>query len=402
MPMRSLDDFAYSKLAELERASLRRTLAESFRREGPWIERDGRRLLSFSCNDYLNLSHHPALKAAATAALEHYGVGAGASRLVTGNNPLFRELEERLARLKGTEAVCVFGSGYLANAGIVPALAGAPDLILIDELAHACLWAGTNLSRARTLVFRHNDVAHAKALLSENRARARNTLLVTDGVFSMDGDLAPLQELAALCAAFDTWLMTDDAHGLGVIGGGRGSAFAAGGAHVPLQMGTLSKAIGGYGGYLCASRAVIDLMKTRARTLIYSTALPPAMVAAAIAALTIIESEPELTAKPLAKARAFTSHLGLAQAQSPIVPLIIGEPEAALQASNKLADEGFLVTPIRPPTVPVGTARLRFAFTALHPDEEIARLAEAVRALVALAPARREIPKEMAKCPPSS
>ena len=228
MPMRSLDDFAVRKLAELDRASLRRTLAESFRGEGPWIERDGRRLLSFSCNDYLNLSHHPALKSAATAAIAQYGVGAGASRLVTGNHPLFRELEERLARLKGTEAACVFGSGYLANAGIVPALAGAPDLILIDELAHACLWAGTQLSRARTLVFRHNDVAHAKALLSENRSRVRHALLVTDGVFSMDGDLAPLPELGALCAAFDTWLMTDDAHGLGVIGNGRGSAFAAG------------------------------------------------------------------------------------------------------------------------------------------------------------------------------
>jgi len=403
MPMRSLDDFAYSKLAELERASLRRTLAESLREDGPWVLREGRRFLSFSCNDYLNLTHHPALKAAATAAIENYGVGAGASRLVTGNHPLFRELEERLARLKGTEAACVFGSGYLANTGIVPVLAGAPDLILIDELAHACLWAGTNLSRARTLVFRHNDVAHAKALLSENRARARNALLVTDGVFSMDGDLAPLQELAALCAAFDTWLMADDAHGLGVIGSGRGSAFAAGQSGlVPLQMGTLSKAIGGYGGYLCASRAVIDLMKTRARTLIYSTALPPASAAAAIAALTIIESEPGLTAKPLAKARAFTSRLGLPEAQSPIVPLIIGEPDAALQASNKLAEEGFLVTPIRPPTVPVGTARLRFAFTALHPDEEIARLAEAVRALFAFAPARKEIPEEIAKCPPSS
>jgi 8-amino-7-oxononanoate synthase len=255
------------------------------------------------------------------------------------------------------------------------------------------------LSRARTLVFRHNDVAHAKALLSENRVRARHALLVTEGVFSMDGDLAPLQELAALCAAFDTWLMTDDAHGLGVIGEGRGSAFAAGESKcVPLQMGTLSKAIGGYGGYLCASRAVIDLMQTRARTLIYSTALPPAMVAAAIAALTIIESEPGLTAKPLAQARAFTSRLGLALAQSPIVPLVIGEPEAALQASNKLAEEGFLVTAIRPPTVPVGTARLRFAFTALHPDEEIARLAEAVRALIAFAPARQETPK----CPPPS
>ena len=399
MPMRSLDDFAVRKLEELDRASLRRTLAESFRGEGPWIERDGRRLLSFSCNDYLNLSHHPALKSAATAAIAQYGVGAGASRLVTGNHPLFRELEARLARLKGTEAACVFGSGYLANAGIIPALAGAPDLILIDELAHACLWAGTNLSRARTLAFRHNDVGHAKALLSENRARVRNSLLVTDGVFSMDGDLAPLQELAAFCAAFDTWLMTDDAHGLGVIGNGRGSAFGAGlSGQVPLQMGTLSKAIGGYGGYLCASRAVIDLVKTRARTLIYSTALPPAMAAAAIAALTIIGSEPGLTAKPLAKARAFTARLGLPEAQSPIVPLVLGEPEAAVQASNKLAEEGFLVTPIRPPTVPAGTARLRFAFTALHPDEEIARLADAVRALAAFSPTRQEIPK----CPQPS
>jgi 8-amino-7-oxononanoate synthase len=394
MPMRSLDDFAVRKLEELDRASLRRTLAESFRGKGPWIERDGRRLLSFSCNDYLNLSHHPALKSAATAAIAQYGVGAGASRLVTGNHPLFRELEERLARLKATEAACVFGSGYLANAGIVPALAGAQDLIVIDELAHACLWAGTQLSRAQILVFRHNDVAHAKALLSENRARVRNSLLVTDGVFSMDGDLAPLQELAAVCTAFDTWLMTDDAHGLGVIGNGRGSAFAAGGgALVPLQMGTLSKAIGGYGGYLCASRPVIDLIKTRARTLIYSTALPPTMAAAAIAALTIIESEPGLTAKPLAKARAFTSRLGLPEAQSPIVPLVLGAPDAALQASNTLAEQGFLVTPIRPPTVPVGTARLRFAFTAMHPDEEIARLADAVRALIECTPPRKEIPK---------
>ncbi len=397
--MQSLDDFAVRKLEELDRASLRRTLAESFRGEGPWVERGGRRLLSFSCNDYLNLSHHPALKSAARAAIAQYGVGAGASRLVTGNHPLFRELEERLARLKGTEAACVFGSGYLANAGIVPVLAGAPDLILIDELAHACLWAGTQLSRARTLVFRHNDIGHVRALLSESRSRFRHALLVTDGVFSMDGDLAPLQELAAVCAAFDTWLMTDDAHGFGVVGNGRGSAFAAGGgARVPLQMGTLSKAIGGYGGYLCAPRAVIDLMKTRARTLIYSTALPPAMAAAAIAALMIIESEPTLTAKPLAKARAFTARLGLPEAQSPIVPLVLGEPDAALQASDKLAAEGFLVAPIRPPTVPEGTARLRFAFTARHPAEEIARLAEAVRALVAFAPAR----KKSAKCPPSS
>jgi len=404
MPMRSLDDFACRKLEELDRALLRRTLAECLREGGPWVNRGGRRLLSFSCNDYLNLSSHPALKAAAIAAIGQHGVGAGASRLVTGNHPLFRELESRLAGLKGTEAACVFGSGYLANSGIIPVLAGAQDLVLIDELAHACLWAGTKLSAAQTLVFRHNDVAHARALLAEKRLHFRHALLVTDGVFSMDGDLAPVEELAALCRAYDTWVMTDDAHGLGVIGGGRGSAFAAGASgQVPLQMGTLSKAIGGYGGYLCASRPVIDLMKTRARTLIYSTALPPMIVAAAIAALAIIESEPELTMKPLAKARAFTSRLGLPEAQSPIVPLIVGEPEAALHASNKLAEEGFLVTPIRPPTVPAGTARLRFAFTAMHPDEEVARLAEAVRALIASSPAPATMKAlQETQCPPSS
>jgi 8-amino-7-oxononanoate synthase len=381
IPMRSLDDFAAHKLEELDRASLRRTLAESFREEGPWVVRDGRRFLSFSCNDYLNLTHRPEIKAAAIAAIERYGAGAGASRLVTGNHPLFGELEGRLARLKGTEAACVFGSGYLANTGIIPALSGEGDLILIDELAHACVWAGTQLSRARALTFRHNDIGHVEELLKANRPRARHALLVTDGVFSMDGDVAPIEELAALCSAYDTWLMTDDAHGLGVIGNGRGSAFAADGALVPLQMGTLSKAIGSYGGYLCASRPMIDLMKNRARTLVYSTALPPAMAAAAIAALTIVENEPELIAKPLAKAQAFTSHLDLPKAQSPIVPLIVGAPEAAITASRKLAEQGFLVTPIRPPTVPQGTARLRFAFSAMHPDDEIARLAQTVRSL---------------------
>jgi 8-amino-7-oxononanoate synthase len=385
--VRSLDQFAAAKLAELERVSLRRRLSESLREHGPRVVHEGRRLLSFSCNDYLNLTHHPAVKAAAIAAIERYGTGAGASRLVTGNHPLLGELEERLARLKDTEAACVFGSGYLANTGIIPVLAGENDLILIDELAHACLWAGTQLSRARTVAFRHNDAGHAEALLKESRPRARHALVVTDGVFSMDGDLAPIADLTALCTSYDAWLMTDDAHGLGVIGSGRGSAYAAGARPVPLQMGTLSKAIGSYGGYFCASKAVIDLIKTRARTLIYSTALPPAMAAAAIAALTIIENEPELCAKPLAKAQAFTSQLCLTTAQSPIVPLILGMPEAAMEASRKLAEEGFLVTPIRPPTVPKGTARLRFAFTAGHPDEEIARLAQAVRPLCEFAAA---------------
>jgi len=380
--MRSLDQFAGEKLAALESAQLRRMPAVT-NRSGVWAERDGRRLLSFSCNDYLNLSQHPAVVAAAIEATKRYGVGAGASRLVTGNHPLYAELEERLARLKGTEAACVFGSGYLANIGIIPALVGPDDLILIDELSHACLHAGAKLSGAITQLYRHADVDHAEALLAANRDRKKRALIATDGVFSMDGDTAPLAALSELAQRFDAWLISDDAHGLGVVGGGRGSAFVNGAAtlpiEVPLQMGTLSKAIGAYGGYLCASRAVVDLMRTRARTFIYSTGLPPGVVAASIAALEVIEQDPAYAAKPLRKARLFTRSLNLPDAQSAIVPLIVGDTAAALAASDLLRDNGFLVIAIRPPTVPAGTARLRFSFTALHDDDDIARLAEMVR-----------------------
>src|SRR5262245_15720436 len=381
--MQSLDDFATKKLATLGSKSLHRVLVETDRIDGIWVERNGRRLLSFCCNDYLNLTHHPALKEAARAAIARYGTGSGASRLVTGNHPLFGELERRLARLKGAEAACVFGSGYLANAGIIPALVGPDDLVLIDELAHSCLWAGAQLARAAVLTFRHCDVAHAEALLGRHRGHHRHVLIATEGVFSMDGDLAPLRGLAALAERFDAWLMTDDAHGLGVIGGGRGSTFAHGSpVAVPLQMGTLSKAIGGYGGYLCASAPVIDLIHNRARTFVYSTGLPPATVAAAIAALELIAREPAYAALPLQKAKSFTRHADLPEATSPIVPLAIGEANAALAAAQRLEADGFLVIAIRPPTVPNGTARLRFTFTALHPDSEIERLAKVVRALI--------------------
>lgn len=376
--MRSLSEFAAEKLGVLERAKLRRTPEETAR-AGIWVERNGRRLLSFSCNDYLNLSQHPKIIAAAIAATERYGIGAGASRLVTGNHPLYAELEERLARLKGSEAACVFGSGYLANTGIVPVLVGPDDLIVLDELSHACLHAGAKLSGAKIHLYRHANAAHVQTLLAAHRAETKRALIATDGVFSMDGDLAPLAELADIAKHFDAWLLSDDAHGLGVVGGGRGSTFAVGGAEVPLQMGTLSKAVGTYGGYLCASQPVIDLMRTRARTFIYSTGLPPPVVAAAIAALDVIETEPGYVAEPLRKARQFTRALNLPEAQSAIVPVIVGETEAALSASELLREEGFLVVAIRPPTVPAGTARLRFAFTAQHPDAEIERLADAVR-----------------------
>ena len=374
--MQSLDKFAADKLSALERDQLRRELAETARSAGAGAQRRGRQLISFSCNDYLGLSQDPRVLAAFKDAAERYGTGSGASRLVTGNHPLYRDLETRLARLKGTDDACAFGSGYLANLGIIPSLAGPEDIVFADELAHACLLGGGTLSRARLELFRHNDVEHLEELLTTHRRNHGHALILTDGVFSMDGDLAPLPALAALATRFDAWLMTDDAHGIGVVGGGRGSGFIAGTeAEVPLQMGTLSKAVGSYGGYLCASQSVIDLIRNRARTFVYSTGLPPSVVAASIAALEIISTDPDLVARPLAHARLFTGLLGLPAAQSAIVPLVLGSPERALAASAALEDEGFLVTAIRPPTVPAGTARLRFAFSAVHTEDDIRRLA---------------------------
>jgi len=218
--------------------------------------------------------------------------------------------------------------------------------------------------------------------LTEHRAASPHAMVVTDGVFSMDGDLAPVAALAELAARHDAWLMTDDAHGIGVIGSGRGSSFVDGGkAAVPLQMGTLSKAIGGYGGYLCAAQPVIDLIRTRARSFIYSTGLPPASVAASIAALDLIEQYPDYAALPLVKARLFCAAAGLPEPQSCIVPVVLGDPVRTLAAAQMLEEQGFLVTPIRPPTVPEGTSRLRFTFTAMHDNDDILRLAGLVKPL---------------------
>lgn len=371
----ALDAFATSKLAKLEARSQRRHLVDTGRLDEALAERGGRTLISFCCNDYLNLSHNADVKEAAIEAIRRYGTGSGASRLVTGNNPLFGELEKRLARLKQAEDCVVFGSGYLANLGIIPTLAGPGDLILADELAHACLLSGTKLSGAETHIFRHNDLAHLTELLAAHRNSARHCLILTDGVFSMDGDFAPVAEMAKLARAHDAWLMTDDAHGLGIAGGGRGSSFTqTGKLDVPLQMGTLSKAIGGYGGYICASKPVCDFIRTRARTLIYSTGLPPASIASAIAAIDFIEHNPDYIRRPVENARRFTRAIGLPDAESPIVPVILGDEKITLAASTMLEDEGFLVTAIRPPTVPAGTARLRTTFTALHREEDIDRL----------------------------
>ncbi|MEX6724192.1 8-amino-7-oxononanoate synthase [Parapedomonas caeni] len=375
----SLTALAADKLADLEARNLRRWLKDSPRDGGSVIVRDGRRMISFCCNDYLNLSQDPRVIAAANAATARYGTGSGGSRLITGNYPLLGELEARLAALKGAEDCIVFGSGYLANIGIIPTLVGKQDVILADALIHNCMIAGSRLSGAAYHQFRHNDLQHLETLLQELRETHRHCLILTDGVFSMDGDLAPVPALLALAERHDAWLLTDDAHGIGVVGGGRGSSFAFGDkVEVPLQMGTLSKAVGSYGGYLCADRPVIDLMKTRAWSMVYSTGLPPGVVAASLAALDIIENEPDYCARPLANARLFCDLLGLPAPESPIVPIILGAETRALEASRKLEAEGFLVSAIRPPTVPAGTARLRLTFTACHEEADIRRLAAGV------------------------
>jgi 8-amino-7-oxononanoate synthase len=245
--------------------------------------------------------------------------------------------------------------------------------VLLDSLSHACMFAGARLSGAEVAVFRHNDLDDLAAKLAAKRAGAGRAMILTERVFSMDGDRAPVAALNALAAQYDAWLLVDDAHGLGVVEPD---------AYAPLEMGTMSKALASYGGYLCASAPVIDLLKTRARTVVYSTAAPPASIAGAIAALDIIESEPELIVRPLARARAFTAALNLPAAQSPIVPVVIGQAADALAASQALLEKGFLVVAIRPPTVPEGTARLRIAFSAGHSEEDVARLADAVRPLI--------------------
>jgi 8-amino-7-oxononanoate synthase len=382
----SLDDVARAKLAALERRRLRRSLITTERTDAVHARRGDAELVSFSCNDYLGLSQHPEVVAASIAATRRYGAGAGSARLVNGNHPLYAELERKLAALKGTDDAVVFGSGYLTNLGVIPALVGRGDLIVLDELCHSCLLAGAELSRARVLTFRHNDAVEAHALLERERAGHRHALILTDGVFSMEGDLAPLDALCTAATQHDAWLMTDDAHGLGVVGDGRGSSFAGPEpVPVPLQMGTLSKAVGGYGGYLCASAAVVELVRNRARSFVYSTGLPPGVVAAASRALDLIMTDKNLVRRPLELARRFTAALGLPPAGSPIVSLVQGSAARALAAGEALGRAGFLVAAIRPPTVPPGTARLRVTFSALHTEAQVDALAAAVAPLLVAA-----------------
>lgn len=371
--------FAREKLTALESQGLLRTLAETERPRAGRADRADHELVSFSCNDYLGLSHHPDVIRASEEATRQYGVGAGGSRLVSGNNPLYTRLEAVLARIKGTEDAVVFGSGYLANIGVIPVIAGPDDLILMDELCHACLYAGATLARSRVIRFGHRNTGEVAHLLTRHRHSHRHCLVLTDGVFSMDGDRAPVADLLELCERHESWLMTDDAHGLGVVENGRGSGVVEGRpVPIPLQMGTLSKAVGAYGGYLCTHTEVADLVRNRARSLLYTTGLPPGNLAATIAALEIIETDIDLVNAPLRHARRFAEAVGLPRPASPIVPILLGDVEPTIRAAQRLEELGFLVVAIRPPTVPEGTARLRCTFSASHTEDEVDRFAAAV------------------------
>lgn len=360
-----IDAISAIRLKRLQDQGLRRTLSPTERMADGRVIRAGKPMISFSDNDYLGLSVHPRVIAASIEATSLYGVGSGAARLVTGDNPLNERLEARLAALKGMPAARVFGSGYLANAGAIPALVGAGDLIVMDELCHASMHAGARLSGARIQTYAHNNVASAAEHLRQRDATS-HALLLTETVFSMDGDLAPLDELAAVAQDTGAWMLTDDAHGLGIV------------THknpAPLQLGTLSKSAGAYGGYIAGPANFIELLTSRARTFVYATGLPPGVLAAALASLDVMEAEPALGEKALANARLFGSLIGETNIESAIVPVRYGEADVAMKASATLARQGFLVTAIRPPTVPAGTARLRFTFSARHSEGDVRRLA---------------------------
>ncbi|MBK5919739.1 8-amino-7-oxononanoate synthase [Rhodothalassium salexigens] len=379
-PRASLRAHAEDKLADLAARDRRRLAVETRALDAVTVTRGGRRLVNVSSNDYLGLAHDPRVIAAAQAAAAAHGTGAGASRLITGEHPEVVALEAELAAFKGAEAALVFSSGYAANLGIVSALAGRSDLIVIDDLAHNCLHMGARLSGATVHRFAHNDAACAHDLLARHRSGARHALLLTDGVFSMDGDRAPVAALARVAAAHDAWLLVDDAHGLGVVAAGRG---AAAGADVPLAMGTLSKALGSQGGYVCADRPVVELLRNRARSFVYSTGLAPASAAAARAALAIVVAEPERCARPQALAARVAEALGLPAPDSPVLPIVLGAEQAALDAQAALEARGYLGVAVRPPTVPPGTARLRISLSAALSDAQVAGLIDALRAVLA-------------------
>ena len=378
--MDALADRLASELARLERATLLRQRRVLDSAQGARVREDGSACANFSSNDYLGLANDARLRAAAHAAIDAYGVGAGASPLVSGNLRAHEEAEERFARFVGLPRALLFGSGYAANLGILTALAGPDAEIFSDRLNHACLIDGARLSRAKVTPYAHVDLDDLGAKLAASAAAVR--LVASDAVFSMDGDVAPVPELLALCEQYDAWLVLDDAHGIGVLGrDGRGtlSHFAVASPRI-VYMATLGKALGGHGAFVCGSGHVVDWLTQRARTYVYSTALPPMCAAVAVAAVDALEG----SASPLPALRGNIERFRAACARhqvalepsfTAIQPIVIGEPGRTLRAAASLRQEGFLVGAIRPPTVPEGTSRLRISISAAHDPADVEALA---------------------------
>ena len=371
-----VDGWAHAELEVLEAAALKRRLELLESPQGPRVRLEGRELLNFSSNDYLGLANEPALIEAGRRALAEWGTGAGASRLVVGHFKAHASLERALARFEGAEAALVFSSGYAANVGVLSALVSEGDAVFSDALNHASVIDGCRLSRARVLKYRHRDVEHLRSLLRETKARRR--LVVTDTVFSMDGDLAPLKELEGLCVEEGVGLMVDEAHATGVFGSSGAGLCEASGVKADVRVGTLSKALGGAGAWVAGSRALVELVLNRARSFVFSTGLPPAMCAVGEAAVSLVAGEPARRERLWRNVEALAAGLGL-EASSPIFSIVMGSPEAALEASRGLLRKGLLVKAIRPPTVPEGTSRLRVSVSAAHTVDDIDRLVVALR-----------------------
>jgi 8-amino-7-oxononanoate synthase len=365
------------ELAQLDKKHLRRRLMVVDSYDGPRITVNGRSVLLLCSNDYLGMANHPALCKAACEAMKRYGFGAGASRLVSGSSEVHHELERRLARFKGTEAAVVFNSGYAANTGVIQSIAGEGDVVLSDCMNHASIVDGCRLCKADVHVYRHNDLNHVEEILKKS-STARRKLIVTDGVFSMDGDIAPLPGLVLLSEKYGAIVMVDDAHATGVLGkSGKGTVEHFGLAgRVHIHMGTLGKALGAFGAFVAGNRDLIEFLINRARSFIYSTALPPSVCAASIAALDVVETEP-MRRENLWKNRerfvAGLKVLGISTgvSETPIVPVMIGDSAKALKAADKLFEYGVYATAIRPPTVPNGTARIRSTLMSTLSNQDI-------------------------------
>ena len=372
----SVADFATRELTRRQAAGLARRLRPIDGAQDTWVTVDGRRALLLCSNNYLGLATHPAVREAASRAAAEYGAGAGASRLISGSMRLHHALEEQLADLKGTEAALLFNSGYHANIGAITALVGAEDAVFSDALNHASIIDGCHLSRARVCVYPHNDIEALDDLL--RRTPARRRLVVTESIFSMDGDTAPLAAICDVAERHDAMVMVDEAHATGAVGPRGAGVVAAAGVQpqVTLQMGTLGKALGTFGAFVAGRRAVIDLLMNAARSFIYTTALPPPVVAAASAAVKIVTSDPSLQRQLAENATRLWQGLrqiGLHVPEQPahIIPVMVGDAATTMRISERLLDDGVFVQGIRPPTVPPDTARLRVTVMSTHTPDDL-------------------------------